>query len=231
MLNSISELEIQLARQALSRMDPALAKANELIPLFGWRTRARGFSGLVRLILEQQVSVTSANAIWNRFEMGLGIVNPKQVLTKTIDELKEYGLSTSKARYVYGIAQAHENGQIDFDQLKELNDDAASAKLIGLHGIGRWTAEIYLMFCEGRTDVFPAGDIALQEAIRILDGVAYRPSTDELYMRSKQWSPYRSFAAHMLWSYYRAIKNKTILMPQDVPILIRIHRPVIKKKS
>jgi DNA-3-methyladenine glycosylase II len=213
MFKEISKSEIQLARQALSLLDSALFKANEVIPINDWRTRAGGFAGLVRLILEQQVSVASANAIWNRLESGLGIVEPKQVLSKTINELKNYGLSTSKARYVHGIAQAHEKGEVDFDELKVLDDEAASNKLRSLKGIGRWTAEVYLMFCEARRDVFPAADLALQEAIRILDGVERRPSTEELYSRALTWSPYRSFAAHLLWGYYRAIKGKIIPMP------------------
>lgn len=221
MQKEISQLEIQAARQALSLLDPSLAKANTVIPLFDWRIRARGFAGLVRLVLEQQVSVASANTIWKRFESGLGVVAPEHVLLKTIDELRSYGLSAPKARYVHGIAQAHANGEIDFDELKGLDDEAASVKLIALKGIGRWTAEAYLMFCEARTDVFPAADIALQEAIRILDGVAHRPSTEELYLRSETWRPYRGVAAHLLWGYYGAIKKSAIPMPQDVPPLIK----------
>lgn len=221
MYKEISPLEIQRAREALSQIDPALAKANNVIPVFGWRIRANGFSGLVRLIMEQQISVASANAIWNRLESGLGSVDPEQVLSKTVEELKKYGLSAPKARYVHGVAQAYVSGEVDFDQLKYLSDEAASLKLMALKGIGRWTAEAYLMWCEARTDLFPAADIALQEAIRILDGVACRPSTEELYARSKQWSPYRSFAAHLLWGYYGAIKKNTILMPQGVPPLMK----------
>lgn len=221
MFKEISHVDIQFARDALSLMDTSLAKANKVIPIFDWRTRARGFSGLVRLILEQQVSVASANAIWCRFEIGLGVVEPKQVLTKTIDELKSYGLSTPKARYIHGVAQAYEKGEVDFDELKQLDDEAASTRLMTLKGIGRWTAEAYLMWCEARTDVFPAADIALQEAIRILDGVSHRPTTEELYLRSRKWSPYRSFAAHLLWGYYGAIKKNTIPMPQGVPPLIK----------
>jgi len=227
----ISLAEIQFARSALSQVDPALAKANEVIPLFDWRSRANGFSGLAKLVLEQQVSVASANAIWNRLENGLGSVEPKNVLKKSIDELKTFGLSAPKARYIHGIAHAHEAGEVDFDELKHLDDEAASAKLIALKGIGRWTAEAYLMWCEARTDVFPAADIALQEAIRILDGAAHRPSIEALYNRSEKWRPYRSFAAHLLWGYYAAIKQNTIPMPQGVPPLVKLVKPVAKAKT
>lgn len=231
MFKEISPLEIQLARRELSLLDPALAKANEVIPIFDWRSRASGFAGLIKLISEQQISVTAANSIWRRLEMGLGVVGSKQILSKTIEELKSYGLSAPKARYIHGIAQAHEQGEVDFDELKHLDDEAATAKLIALKGIGRWTAEAYLMWCEARTDVFPAADIALQEAIRILDGVAPRPTTEELYLRSKKWSPYRSFAAHLLWGYYGAIKKNTIPMPQGVPPLMKPPKSIIKKKQ
>jgi DNA-3-methyladenine glycosylase II len=221
MFKEISPLEIERAREALSQIDPALAKANKIIPVFEWRTRKSGFSGLIRLILEQQISVASANAIWNRLELGLGNVNPEGVLKKTIEELRGFGLSAPKAHYVQGVAKACEKGEVDFEELKKLDDDAASLKLMTLKGIGRWTAEAYLMWCEARTDLFPAADIALQEAIRILDGVATRPSTEALYFRSKKWSPYRSFAAHLLWGYYGSIKKNIIAMPQGVPPLIK----------
>jgi DNA-3-methyladenine glycosylase II len=98
---------------------------------------------------------------------------------------------------------------------------AATEKLIALHGIGRWTAEAYLMVCEARTDVFPAADIALQEAIRILDGAPLRPSTAELYARSELWRPYRSIAAHLLYAYYTGIKRNSIPMPPGVPPMMK----------
>jgi len=216
LLKTISTHEIQSARQALSSLDPLLAKAHAVIPVTDWRTRTRGFDGLARLVLEQQVSVASANAIWNKFESGLGLVSSEHVLDKTIEELKSYGLSTPKVHYIYGIAEAHQKGDIDFNELANLDDAAATARLMTLKGIGRWTAEAYLMWCETRTDIFPAADIALQEAVRILDGAAHRPGTEALYARSKDWIPYRSFAAHLLWGYYGAIKKNIIPMPPGV---------------
>lgn len=231
MRKEISKSEIHRARQMLSLRDPSLAKANEVVPLFNWRSRAKGFAGLVRLILEQQISVPSANAIWNRLELGLGVVEPQLVLKKTIEELKSYGLSAPKARYVHGIAQANEIGLVDFEGLQNLDDEEASLRLMALKGIGRWTAEAYLMWCEARTDVFPAADIALQEAIRILDGVSHRPSTKELYERSEKWRPYRSFAAHLLWSYYSGVKKNIIPMPQGVPPLVKLNKSSVIKKS
>lgn len=226
---SVPKAVIDEARRALSARDPALARANEVIPPFEWREKERGFSGLVGLIIEQQVSVAAARAIWKKLEEGLGFVGVKEVLAKDIDQLKTYGLSGPKARYVRGVAEALASGQIDLEALRHLDDDAASEKLMALHGIGRWTAEAYLMGCEARTDVFPAADIALQEAIRILDGKASRPTTEELYERSELWRPFRSIAAHLLWAYYSAVKDNAIAMPPGVPPIVA--KPLPKKKS
>lgn len=129
-------------------------------------------------------------------------------------------MSGPKARYVHGIAEAHANGQIDFEALRHLDDDSAIEKLIGLHGIGRWTAEAYLISCEARTDLFPAADIALQEAIRILDCKSARPTKVELYERSEFWRPFRSIAAHLLWAYYSGVKHNAIAMPPGTPPMV-----------
>ena len=228
---SVPNEVIESARAFLSANDAALKRANDVVPLFEWRHRAGGFSGLVSLIIEQQVSVASARAIWRKFETAIGGVSVKAVLSRTIDELKLFGLSAPKARYVRGIAEAHERGEINLEELKHLSDDAASEKLMALHGIGRWTAEAYLMGCEARTDVFPAADIALQEAVRILDGAASRPSTEELYARSERWQPYRSIAAHLLWAYYTGVKDFTILMPQGVPPMVKFARSSAAKQK
>lgn len=227
---SVSQAEIESARQALSALDPALARANKIVPPFEWRTKAGGFAGLVRLIIEQQVSVASANAVWKKFQEGLGTVGVKEVLARDIDQLKVFGISGPKARYIRGIALAHASGELDLDELRHLDDDAAITRLIALKGIGRWTAEGYLMGCEARMDVFPAADIALQEAIRILDGAAKRPTTKELYERSERWRPYRSIAVHLLWDYYIGIKQNTIPMPPGVPPLVKTAAPIASCK-
>ena len=118
--------------------------------------------------------------------------------------LKGMGLSTPKARYTLGIAAAHAGRTVDLAALSGLDDDAAIAALVSLKGIGRWTAEVYLLFCEGRLDAFPAGDLALQEAVRVIDGAQTRPTEKALYQRAEGWKPYRGVAAHLLWDYYLA---------------------------
>jgi DNA-3-methyladenine glycosylase II len=198
---------IAAARAALAALDPALALADAAVPAFVWRAKPSGFSGLVRLILEQQVSVASAMAIWTRLEQGLGSVTPKMVLAHDIDALKLFGLSMQKARYVRALAEAHHDGRLDFTKLRKLDDDEAVAALTALHGVGRWTAEAYLMFCEGRSDFFPAGDLALQESLRLADGASLRLTEKALYARAERWRPYRGVAAHLLWAYYGELKR------------------------
>ncbi len=198
--------QIKRMREALAAMDPALTPVNAETPVFAWRTRDGGYTGLLEILVAQQVSTAAANAIWGRFVAGVGEVTPKRVLATSEDELRSFGLSRPKVRYFRAIAEAAVDGRIDFAGLGALDDDAALAALLALTGVGRWTAEIYLMFSEHRLDFFPGADIALQEAIRWADGAQIRPDTAAANARAERWSPYRSCAAHMLWRWYRAVK-------------------------
>jgi DNA-3-methyladenine glycosylase II len=201
--------EIRIARFALAKLDTGLARAHDAAPLFAWRVKERGFAGLVRLVLEQQVSIASALAIWQRLEAGLGQVTAEVALRHDVEQLKRYGLSGPKARYVLAIAEAEREGRLNFDLLKDMNDLDATAHLVAVNGVGRWTAEVYLMGCEGRTDVFPAGDLALQEGLRLADGATVRMTEKALYARAEAWRPYRGVAALLLWSYYGQSKKST----------------------
>ncbi len=209
-MNIDSAEEIDAARTALAALDPALAVAHAATPLWAWRSRPGGFAGLVKMVVEQQVSVAAANAIWTRFEAGLGEVTPEAVLARDVDNLKLYGLSAPKARYAHAIAEAHIAGRVNFDRLCDLDDEAATAALVCIKGVGRWTAETYLMFTEGLFDMFPAGDVALQEALRVADGAPTRLTQKDLYARAEGWRPYRGVAAHLLWAYYGGIKRGEI---------------------
>lgn len=201
---------IAAARARLAALDPALARLEAATPLFEWRMRPRGLYGLAKMIVEQQVSVSAAAAIWGRLEAGLGEVTARTLLDRQPDDLRPFGLSGAKARYVVGLAQAEAEGRIDFEGLRRLDDDQAIAALTGLKGVGRWTAETYLMFCEGRLDVFPAGDVALQEAMRWADRAELRPTEKAAYLRAEQWRPFRGVAAHLLWRCYGAVKRGEI---------------------
>jgi DNA-3-methyladenine glycosylase II len=202
--------EIEAARRWLAERDPVLARAHGCVPPFDWRERPGGFAGLIQLITEQQVSTASAAAIWARLATGLGQVTAERVLSHDEAGLKAYGLSTPKARYALGIAAAHAGRTVDLEALAALDDEAAIAALVSLKGVGRWTAEVYLLFCEGRLDAFPAGDLALQEAVRWLEGSGERPNEKALYARAEVWRPYRGVATHLLWDYYLGRRAGTI---------------------
>ena len=209
-----SAAKIQLARASLAAADPALARVDAAIPEFEWRLRPGGFAGLLQMIVEQQVSTAAAAAIWRRFQLGLGEVTPETVGSADEATLRSLGLSLQKARYALGMARAHLDGSPDFTALPSMDDEQAIAALVALKGVGRWTAELYLLFCEGRLDVFPGGDLALQEAMRVAAREISRPGEKQLYARAEAWRPYRGVAAHMLWSYYSAIK-RGVLTPEE----------------
>lgn len=202
---------IAAAREALAAADPALARAHALTPAFEWRLRPGGYEGLFRMIVEQQVSVAAAASIWRRTVEGLGgVVTPDAVLARDIDTLRTFGLSGQKAKYGQEIARAQAEGRIDFDHLERLDDVEAIARLTAIKGVGKWTAETFLMFCEGRLDVFPGGDVALQEAMRWADRATLRPTEKQAYARAEVWRPHRGVAAHLLWGWYGGVKRGEI---------------------
>ena len=210
--------EIAAAREALIAVDPALARAHAQTPAFDWRLRPGGYEGLFRMIVEQQVSVAAAAAIWKRVVDGLGgEVTPDAVLARDPEQLRAFGLSGQKAAYGREIALARSEGRIDFDHLERLNDEEAIARLVAIKGVGRWTAETFLMFCEGRQDVFPGGDIALQEAMRWADRAMLRPTEKQASARAEIWWPHRSVAAHLLWGWYGAVKRGEVALEPASP--------------
>ena len=213
----LTPVEIAAAREALIDLDPALSRAHAQTPVFDWRVRTGGFEGLFHMIVDQQVSVASAAAIWARVATGLdGAVTPERVLATDIEVLRGFGLSIQKATYGHEIARAQVEGRIDFDHLERLSDEEAIARLVAIKGVGKWTAETFLMFCEGRQDIFPGGDIALQEGIRWADGATLRPSEKQAWARAEIWSPHRSVAAHLLWGWYGAVKRGEVAL-EDRP--------------
>ncbi|WP_428152935.1 DNA-3-methyladenine glycosylase family protein [Brevundimonas sp.] len=204
--------DIAAAREALVAADPAMARVHAQTPAFEWRLRVGGFEGLFRMIVEQQVSVASAASVWARLREGMGGITPELLLAHDLDQLRGMGLSRQKATYGQGIARAQLAGEIDLEHLASLDDEAAIAALTALKGVGLWTAEAYLLMCEGRLDVFPGGDVALQEAIRWADGVEVRPDQKAAYARAEVWRPYRAVATHLLWAWYTGVKRGEIVL-------------------
>jgi len=166
-----------------------------------WR-REPGFPTIIRIILEQQVSLASAKAAFDRLVEAAGEVTPESFLVFKDDELKQIGFSRQKIAYGRNLANALLTGVLDLQHLADLDDNQVHSVLTAIKGIGVWTANIYLLMVLDRPDIWPQGDIALAAAYRQLKGLSDRPTNSEMEQISNSWRPWRSVAARMLWHYY-----------------------------
>ncbi|WP_103333509.1 DNA-3-methyladenine glycosylase family protein [Pseudotabrizicola formosa] len=209
MVGRIIETEDCVAEGAawLAARDARMAQAMALCGPLPLRRQADGFGALLSAIVSQQVSVASARAIWARLEAA-GLTEAQAMADAGEEALRGAGLSRQKARYGQALARAG----IDFAALRQVPDDQVIATLVAVPGIGTWTAEIYAMFALGRADVFAPGDLALQEAARILYRLDARPGEKALRAMAEAWSPWRSVAARVLWAYYRVAKAREGVM-------------------
>lgn len=205
MENGSDEIAGARALARLAAADPRLAAVIDRVGPVAHRPREAGFPALLKLILEQQVSVAAANAMWAKLAVRLGDVTPAAFLTLDDDALRACGFSRQKAVYGRGLAADILEGRLDLGRLPAMADEDAIAELTKLKGIGRWTAEIYLMFCIGRADVWPAADLALQLAVQHIQRLERRPAAKEMYPLAEPWRPYRTTAALLLWGYYRTV--------------------------
>ncbi|WOI35218.1 DNA-3-methyladenine glycosylase 2 family protein [Tritonibacter scottomollicae] len=187
----------------LAARDPRLAQALSVTGPLPLRRKPDGFAQLLSAIVSQQVSVASANAIWNRLR-DAKLTGPRKILWATDDDLRAVGLSRQKIRYARALAEA----RIDFNALRGIPTADVIAELTQVSGIGVWTAEIYAMFSLGRADVFAPGDLALQESARLLFDLPERPKERALRDMADAWSPWRSVAARLLWAYYHVAKDR-----------------------
>lgn len=187
----------------LAETCPRMAHAMTLTGPLPLRRRPDGFAELLSAIVSQQVSVASANAIWTRMKVAR-LTDPTEIQNASDDDLRAVGLSRQKIRYARELAAA----RIDFIGLRTAADQDVITELVRVPGIGVWTAEIYAMFSLGRADVFAPGDLALQEAARVLYDLPERPKERALRQMALAWSPWRSVAARVLWAYYRVAKDR-----------------------
>lgn len=194
--------------RSLLQIDPRLSKVHDITGSFPPRTREPGFTGLARIICGQQLSVASATAIWNRLEAQPGGMTAKAFLARSQDELRGAGLSHSKYLTLLGVAEASAAGELDFAAIEGLASELAIAALTRYRGIGPWTAEIYLMFCTGHPDIFPAGDLALQKAVSDAFDIEPCLNQRDLMAVATQWAPYRSTAALLFWCFYAARRKR-----------------------
>jgi DNA-3-methyladenine glycosylase II len=205
-LNSQADLEDAI--HALLRQDPRLKPVFELTGMPALRRREPGFAGLAHIVTGQQLSTASASAIWARVSAAFDPFDPEKLRKARADRLGRLGLSAAKIKTLKSIARELAAERLNLDVLANEDADVAHNTLTALHGIGPWTADVYLLFCLGHGDAWPAGDLAVQEAIKIGLGLKTRPTPKEMAPLAEPWRPLRGAAAHLWWSYYRVLKKR-----------------------
>ncbi|MEY2885136.1 MAG: hypothetical protein RL490_2860 [Pseudomonadota bacterium] len=203
---SLSAERLRQSLDHIAALDPRMAAALAGAGYPEPRLRDRGADTMMRAIVSQQVSTKAAASIWTKLEAACGgdMTDYAHIASMPFDQLRGAGLSGQKASYVQGLAQAVASGQIDFHALPD-DDEAAITALTALKGIGRWSAEIYLLFAEGRGDAFPAGDLAVQIALGRVLGLDSRPSEKRTRELAEAWRPHRGAAAIFLWHHYNIV--------------------------
>jgi len=197
-----SDDDVREGVRALRRKCPHLRLVHERAGVPALRRHTPGFEGLARIVVGQQLSLASAQAIWGRMQAAVRPMAPRTFLKLSDDQLRAAGLSKGKVKTLRGLSQAIAGG-LDLDRLALAPEDEVHEALTALPGIGPWSADIYLLFCLNRADAFAAGDLALQIAARAALGLDTRPTREDLYDIAERWRPWRGVAAHMLWAYYK----------------------------
>jgi DNA-3-methyladenine glycosylase II len=192
----------------LVKQDPRLKPILDKAGMPALRQRAPGFEGLAQIITGQQVSVAAASAIWGRVSAAYVPFDHHAIRRARSDRLGRLGLSAAKIKTLKAIAKEIAEERLNLDVLAEEDADAAHNTLISLHGIGPWTADVYLLFCLGHGDAWPAGDVAIQESIKVGLGLEERPTVKQMGPIAEPWRPLRGAAAHLWWAYYHAIKKR-----------------------
>jgi DNA-3-methyladenine glycosylase II len=196
--------QMRASLDAIAAAEPAFAAAIAQLGYPEPRVRAPGYETLLRTIVGQQVSVAAAASVWRKLEAELGAgCAPDALLARDFDALRACGLSRQKQGYARSLAELVVSGALDLHALPA-DDEAAIAQLVRIKGIGRWSAEIYLLFAEGRPDIWPAGDLAVQIAIGRMLGLPERPSEKRTRALAEAWRPHRGAAAIMAWHLYNA---------------------------
>jgi DNA-3-methyladenine glycosylase II len=201
------QAELDAAVAAVVAQDPRLEPLLAATGMPALRRRPAGFAGLAAIVTGQQVSTASAAAIWGRLSAYYDPFEAGRIARTRATTLARLGLSQPKIRTLKALAAAVADG-FDLGALVDRPADEAHAMLTALHGIGPWTADLYLLFCLGHADAFPAGDLALQETARLVFALPARPTAREMAARADVWRPRRGAAAHLLWAYYRLAKGR-----------------------
>src|SRR5437764_8627569 len=205
-LNSQADLDDAIA--ALVKQDKRLKPILELTGMPALRQREPGFAGLAAIVCGQQLSTASAAAIWGRVSAAFDPFHHDALRRARADRLGRLGLSAAKIKTLKNLARELAAERLNLEVLAEEDADAAHNTLTRLHGIGPWTADVYLLFCLRHSDAWPAGDLAVQEAIKIGLGLKTRPTARQMAPLAEPWRPLRGAAAHLWWSYYRVLKKR-----------------------
>lgn len=202
-----SQHDLEHGIAALSKTEPRFADIVRRTGLPPLRRRAEPLAGLLHIIVSQQLSKASAEAIWRRLEQSAAPFDPAALLGRDDGDFRAVGLSRPKVRTIRSLCAALVGGELDLADLARHDDDSVHERLTVVKGIGPWTADIYLLSCLGRADAWPAGDLALQVALCHAFGLAERPGRAGMVHHAAPWRPWRAIAARLLWSWY-AIRNE-----------------------
>jgi len=200
--------DLEAAMRALVAQDNRLVPVLTVSGMPTLRQRAPGFAGLASVICGQQLSTFAAAAIWARIVDAFNDPAHHHFRAARSDKLRRLGLSAAKIKTLKFIANEIHHGRLDLARIAAAPADDAHNMLTALHGIGPWTADIYLLFCLGHADAFPSGDLAVQESAHIVLGLRKRPDAKQLAKIAEVWRPWRGVAAHLLWAYYHVVKRR-----------------------
>jgi DNA-3-methyladenine glycosylase II len=211
-----TQADLDDAIRALVKQDKRLKPILELTGMPALRQREPGFAGLAHIVCGQQVSTASAAAIWGRLSAAFDPFDHDAIRKARTDRLGRLGLSGAKIKTLKNLARELSLERLNLDVLAEEDADAAHNTLTSLHGIGPWTADVYLLFCLRHADAWPAGDIAVQEAIKVGLGLEARPNAKQMAPLAEPWRPLRGAAAHLWWSYYHVLKKREGVLAEKV---------------
>jgi len=227
-----TQTDLEEAIHALVKQDQRLKPIFELAGMPALRRREPGYAGLAAIICGQQLSTASAAAIWARVSAAFDPFHHDALRRARADRLGRLGLSAAKVKTLKNLARELAAERLNLDVLANEDADAAHNTLTALHGIGPWTADVYLLFCLGHGDAWPAGDLAVQEAVKIGLGLRTRPTAKQMAPLAEPWRPLRGAAAHLWWAYYRAVKKREGVIggePKANAVLNKL--PVAKRSS
>src|SRR5712671_6133655 len=227
-----SQTDLDNAVHVLVKQDPRLKAILERTGMPALRQREPGFAGLAAIITGQQVSTASAAAIWGRVSAAFDPFHHDALRRARADRLGRLGLSGAKIKTLKNLARELAAERLNLEVLAEEDADAAHNTLTKLHGIGPWTADVYLLFCLGHGDAWPVGDVAIQEAVKVGLGLKTRPTPKQMTPLAEPWRPLRGAAAHLWWTYYRAMKKREgVIGAQEKVSAVLDKLPVAKRSA